>query len=28
MNNPFTLFDLPVQFQLDNAQLSERYLAL
>ncbi|HDL3865488.1 TPA: co-chaperone HscB, partial [Mannheimia haemolytica] len=23
MNNPFTLFDLPVQFQLDNAQLSE-----
>lgn len=28
MSNPFTLFDLPVQFQLDNAQLSERYLAL
>ncbi|STY62844.1 Fe-S protein assembly co-chaperone HscB [Mannheimia haemolytica] len=28
MNNPFALFDLPVQFQLDNAQLSERYLAL
>ncbi|MDD0823081.1 Fe-S protein assembly co-chaperone HscB [Mannheimia sp. AT1] len=28
MNNPFTLFDLPVQFQIDNAQLSERYLAL
>ncbi|WP_150539477.1 Fe-S protein assembly co-chaperone HscB [Actinobacillus vicugnae] len=28
MNNPFALFDLPVQFQLDNALLSERYLAL
>lgn len=28
MNNPFTLFDLPVQFQLDNTLLSERYLAL
>ncbi|WP_373820031.1 Fe-S protein assembly co-chaperone HscB [Glaesserella sp.] len=28
MSNPFTLFDLPVQFQVDNAQLSERYLAL
>lgn len=28
MSNPFTLFNLPVQFQLDNAQLSERYLAL
>ncbi|QLB40479.1 Fe-S protein assembly co-chaperone HscB [Mannheimia pernigra] len=28
MSNPFILFDLPVQFQLDNAQLSERYLAL
>lgn len=28
MNNPFTLFDLPVQFQIDNALLSERYLAL
>ena len=28
MSNPFTLFDLPVQFQLDNTQLSERYLAL
>lgn len=28
MSNPFALFDLPVQFQLDNAQLSERYLAL
>ncbi|QIM66818.1 Fe-S protein assembly co-chaperone HscB [Mannheimia granulomatis] len=28
MLNPFTLFDLPVQFQLDNARLSERYLAL
>lgn len=28
MNNPFALFDLPVQFELDNALLSERYLAL
>lgn len=28
MRNPFELFDLPVQFQIDNAQLSERYLAL
>lgn len=28
MNNPFALFDLPVQFQLDNALLFERYLAL
>lgn len=28
MNNPFALFDLPVQFQLDNVLLSERYLAL
>lgn len=28
MQNPFTLFDLPVQFQLDNTLLSERYLAL
>lgn len=28
MSNPFTLFDLPVQFQVDNAQLSECYLAL
>ncbi|MFA9487876.1 MULTISPECIES: Fe-S protein assembly co-chaperone HscB [unclassified Mannheimia] len=28
MSNPFTLFDLPVQFQVDNAQLSEHYLAL
>lgn len=28
MSNPFALFDLPVQFQLDNAQLSERYLSL
>ncbi|AAP95951.1 co-chaperone HscB [[Haemophilus] ducreyi] len=28
MRNPFSLFNLPVQFQIDNAQLSERYLAL
>lgn len=26
--NPFALFDLPVQFQIDNSELSERYLAL
>lgn len=26
--NPFALFNLPVQFQIDNAELSERYLAL
>ena len=28
MNNPFTLFDLPVAFQVDSALLNERYLAL
>ncbi|MCK3658607.1 co-chaperone HscB [Pasteurellaceae bacterium Pebbles2] len=28
MTNPFALFDLPVQFSLDLALLSERYLAL
>ncbi|OOR98742.1 Fe-S protein assembly co-chaperone HscB [Haemophilus paracuniculus] len=28
MNNPFALFDLPVQFQIDLDRLSERYLAL
>lgn len=28
MNNPFALFDLPVQFQVDLDRLSERYLAL
>ncbi|MDH2998019.1 co-chaperone HscB [Pasteurellaceae bacterium LFhippo2] len=28
MANPFELFDLPVQFQVDSALLSERYLAL
>lgn len=28
MTNPFALFDLPVQFQIDTALLSERYLAL
>lgn len=26
--NPFALFDLPVDFHFDNAQLSERYLSL
>ncbi|MGX2956606.1 Fe-S protein assembly co-chaperone HscB [Ursidibacter arcticus] len=28
MANPFELFNLPVQFDIDSAQLSERYLAL
>ncbi|WP_273383636.1 Fe-S protein assembly co-chaperone HscB [Actinobacillus porcinus] len=28
MNNPFTLFDLPVDFQLNNDLLSSRYLSL
>lgn len=28
MANPFALFDLPVQFNLDTALLSQRYLAL
>ena len=28
MTNPFALFDLPVQFNLDSQILSERYLAL
>lgn len=28
MSNPFALFDLPVQFQVDLDRLSERYLAL
>ena len=28
MNNPFALFDLPVCFELDQAALSARYLAL
>lgn len=28
MNNPFTLFDLPVDFQLNNGLLSSRYLSL
>lgn len=28
MSNPFALFDLPVQFQVDFNQLSQRYLAL
>ncbi|MGX2950840.1 Fe-S protein assembly co-chaperone HscB [Ursidibacter sp. B-7004-1] len=28
MANPFELFNLPVQFEIDSAQLSERYLAL
>lgn len=28
MSNPFALFNLPVQFELDSALLSERYLAL
>ncbi|PJG82986.1 Fe-S protein assembly co-chaperone HscB [Caviibacterium pharyngocola] len=28
MANPFSLFDLPVDFSLDQAQLSARYLAL
>lgn len=28
MNNPFALFDLSVQFELDQQLLSERYLAL
>lgn len=28
MNNPFALFDLPIEFQLDQNRLSERYLAL
>lgn len=28
MANPFALFDLPVQFQVDAEQLSARYLAL
>ncbi|AUI66034.1 MULTISPECIES: Fe-S protein assembly co-chaperone HscB [Glaesserella] len=28
MLNPFTLFDLPVQFQIDSQALSERYLSL
>ncbi|OOH87575.1 Fe-S protein assembly co-chaperone HscB [Pasteurellaceae bacterium 15-036681] len=28
MANPFELFDLPVQFQVDTVLLSERYLAL
>ncbi len=28
MNNPFVLFDLPVCFELDQAALSARYLAL
>ena len=28
MANPFKLFNLPVQFDIDSAQLSERYLAL
>ncbi|MFQ1014138.1 Fe-S protein assembly co-chaperone HscB [Avibacterium paragallinarum] len=28
MNNPFALFDLPVAFSLDQAQLNTRYLAL
>lgn len=28
MSNPFALFDLPVQFQVDINLLSERYLAL
>ncbi|WP_301098958.1 Fe-S protein assembly co-chaperone HscB [Otariodibacter sp.] len=28
MLNPFSLFDLPVQFSLDSSLLSERYLAL
>ncbi|WP_443090789.1 Fe-S protein assembly co-chaperone HscB [Basfia succiniciproducens] len=28
MNNPFALFDFPIEFQLDQNRLSERYLAL
>ncbi|QIW16214.1 Fe-S protein assembly co-chaperone HscB [Pasteurellaceae bacterium RH1A] len=28
MSNPFELFDLPVAFEIDQAVLSERYLAL
>lgn len=28
MHNPFELFGLPVQFQIDQALLSERYLSL
>lgn len=28
MRNPFAVFDLPVQFQLDSQTLSERYLVL
>ena len=28
MHNPFELFGLPVQFQIDQALLSERYLNL
>lgn len=28
MNNPFALFDLPVAFEVNQAQLSSRYLAL
>lgn len=28
MNNPFTLFDLPVDFQINNDLLSSRYLSL
>ena len=28
MTNPFAIFDLPVAFNVDQALLSERYLAL
>lgn len=28
MQNPFALFELPVEFKLDSARLSQRYLAL